>query len=57
MGPAGLMDERNGFGHIRHLLPNAAFRASANSKRTLNPQEKIAFSQVSLPLHRAVASL
>jgi hypothetical protein len=57
MGPADLMDDRNGSGHIRHLLPNAAFPALANSKRALKPQEKIAFSQVSLLRHRAVASL
>src|SRR5271165_690768 len=57
MGPDGLMDDRNGSGHIRHLLPNTAFRLTANSKSALKAQEEVVFSQVSLLLHRSVASL
>src|SRR5271166_3395697 len=57
MGPDGLMDDRNGSGHICHLLPNTAFRLTANSKSALKAQEEVVFSQVSLLLHRSVASL
>jgi hypothetical protein len=40
MGPIGLIDDRNGSGHVRHLLASTPFRAPANSKRAIKPQEK-----------------
>jgi hypothetical protein len=38
-------------------LPVTAFPAKANPKKALNPQEFSVFSQVSMAVNRAVASL